>query len=193
MLISNSIFLFWDSTRVAWHDSKFKKLLIYLILALYAAPQFSLCLKQAVLAPVSLRLPSRWAHSVLIGQLLEADSQETCAGSGGYVKQTIVVRFHNFFSFFTRNVNFSNTSVHVRAEIWSEIWEWTMQTAHGKTLAITLATKAIEAQGRKKRCKRSVQAWILPCREHMFTEHTFTSSFGTQTMFSIDIQHHNNI
>jgi len=41
---------------------------IYLILTLYAAPQFSLCLKQAVLAPVSLRPPSRWAHCILIGQ-----------------------------------------------------------------------------------------------------------------------------
>ena len=35
------------------------KHLIYLILALYAAPQFSLCVKQAVLSPVSLKLPSR--------------------------------------------------------------------------------------------------------------------------------------
>ena len=32
-----------------------KKLLIYLLLVLYAAPQFSLFLKQTVLAPVSLR------------------------------------------------------------------------------------------------------------------------------------------
>ena len=55
MLISSSVFLFLDSTRVALHDSQFKKILIYLILALYAAPQFSLCLKQAILAPVSLR------------------------------------------------------------------------------------------------------------------------------------------
>lgn len=35
----------------------FKKLLIYRILALYTAPQFSLCPKQAVLAFISLRPP----------------------------------------------------------------------------------------------------------------------------------------
>ena len=52
MLISSSTFLFWDSTREALHDSHFKKFLIYLILAVYAAPQFSLCLKQAVLPPI---------------------------------------------------------------------------------------------------------------------------------------------
>ena len=76
-------FLFWDSTIVALHDSQFKKLLIYLILALYAAPQFSLWLKQPVLGPVSLRAPSWWAHSVLIGQRLH--------------KQTVVAGFHFFF------------------------------------------------------------------------------------------------
>lgn len=37
MLIS--IFLFFNSTGVALHDSEFKKLLLYLKLALYAAPQ----------------------------------------------------------------------------------------------------------------------------------------------------------
>jgi len=42
--ISYSIFLFLDSTRIALYDSQFKKLFLYLILALYAAPQFSLCL-----------------------------------------------------------------------------------------------------------------------------------------------------
>lgn len=57
--------------------SQLKKLLIYLIMALYAAPQFS----QAVLAPFSLRSPSQRAHSVLIGQLLEAVSQLTCSHS----------------------------------------------------------------------------------------------------------------
>ena len=57
MHISRSIVLFWGSTGIFLHDLQFKKLLIYLILPLYAAPQFSLCLKQAVLAPVSLRPP----------------------------------------------------------------------------------------------------------------------------------------
>ena len=57
MLISSSIFLIWNSTRAALHDSQFKKLLIYLKLALYAAPWFNLCLKQDVLAPVSLKPP----------------------------------------------------------------------------------------------------------------------------------------
>ena len=58
MEISKSIFIFWGSTGISLHDLQFKTLLIYLILPLYAAPQFILCLKQAVLAPVSLRPPS---------------------------------------------------------------------------------------------------------------------------------------
>ena len=48
------------------HDLQFKKL-TYLILTLYEDPQFSLCLKQAILAPVTLRDPSHPAHCVLIG------------------------------------------------------------------------------------------------------------------------------
>ena len=51
--------LFWGSTGISLHDLQFNKLLIYLIRTLYAAPQFSHCLKQVVLAPVSLRPPSR--------------------------------------------------------------------------------------------------------------------------------------
>ena len=35
---SRSIFIFWGSTGISLHDLQFKKLLIYLILALYAAP-----------------------------------------------------------------------------------------------------------------------------------------------------------
>ena len=50
MDFSRSIFIFWGSTRISLHDLKFRKLLIYLILARYAAPSV-----QAVLAPVSLR------------------------------------------------------------------------------------------------------------------------------------------
>ena len=45
MLISGSKFYF-RAARVVLHDSQLKKLklLIYLILALYAAPQYTLCL-----------------------------------------------------------------------------------------------------------------------------------------------------
>ena len=57
MHINRSIFIFWGSTSIALHDLQFKKLIIYLILTLYAAPQFSLCLKQAVSAPVSFKTP----------------------------------------------------------------------------------------------------------------------------------------
>lgn len=46
--------------------------------------------------------------------------------------------------FFTWNVNFSNTSVYVWAGIRSEIFEWTMQTTHWKTLATTVETKNME-------------------------------------------------
>ena len=53
MVISALNFYFWTTTV---HDSQFKKLLIYLLPVLNAAPQFSLCLKQAVLAPVSLHI-----------------------------------------------------------------------------------------------------------------------------------------
>lgn len=52
MHISRSIF-YWN----IFADLQIKKC-IYLILAVYAAPQFSLCLKQAVLASLSLRPPS---------------------------------------------------------------------------------------------------------------------------------------
>lgn len=54
-------------TRVALHDSQF-----FVLYWRYAAPHFSLCLKQAVLAPVFLRPPSLKALFLLIGQLLEA-------------------------------------------------------------------------------------------------------------------------
>lgn len=47
MLISSSIFSFLDSTRVTVHDSPFKIIISYLVLDLGAAPQFTLCLKQA--------------------------------------------------------------------------------------------------------------------------------------------------
>ena len=47
MRISRSIFIFWGSARTSLHDLQLKKRFIYFILALYAAPQFSLCLKQA--------------------------------------------------------------------------------------------------------------------------------------------------
>ena len=45
-----------------------KPLFIYLLLDFYAAPQFILCLKQAILAPAPLRHPSLKAHILLIGQ-----------------------------------------------------------------------------------------------------------------------------
>ena len=37
---------------ISLHDLQLKKLLIYLMLTVYSAPQFNLCIKQAVLAPV---------------------------------------------------------------------------------------------------------------------------------------------
>jgi len=114
MHISRSMFIFWGSTGISFHDLQFKKLLIYLIPALYAAPQFNLCLKQAVF-----RLCCDWPASrncvTADFWLLRRLRQQT-------MKQNIVVGFHYFFSFFTPNVNFSNTSVHV---IRSEIWEST--------------------------------------------------------------------
>ena len=67
MHISWSLFLFWGFSGISLHDLQFKKLLIHLILVFYAAPQSSFCLKQAVLAPVSLSSPSLRALSVLIG------------------------------------------------------------------------------------------------------------------------------
>lgn len=44
MLISNSIIVFRDSIIVALHDPQFKNSSFYLILVLYAAPQFRLCI-----------------------------------------------------------------------------------------------------------------------------------------------------
>lgn len=52
MHITKSIFSIWSSTG----DRKFRKLLIHLILTLYAALQFSVCLK-AIIAPISLSPP----------------------------------------------------------------------------------------------------------------------------------------
>ena len=51
--------------------------LIYLVWTLYAAPQFSLCLKQAVLAPVTLSPPAN-EPKVLIGLVLESAHQRQC-------------------------------------------------------------------------------------------------------------------
>lgn len=51
MVISNSIFLFWDPTRVALQDLQFKIIFIYFILAHFTALWVSQCLKQAALAP----------------------------------------------------------------------------------------------------------------------------------------------
>ena len=59
MHVCRSIFLIWGSTSISLHDLHFKKLLIYLILVLYAAPQFSLCLKQEVLASCLFKLGPR--------------------------------------------------------------------------------------------------------------------------------------
>ena len=50
-------YLHSDALLVSLHDLRFKRL-IYLIPTLYAAPQLSLCLKQAVSALVSLMPPS---------------------------------------------------------------------------------------------------------------------------------------
>ena len=41
----------WNISGISLYDFNFKKLLILLILVLYAPPQFSLSLKQAILAP----------------------------------------------------------------------------------------------------------------------------------------------
>ena len=81
MLISSSICLFWDSTRVALHDSQFKKILIYPVLALYATPQFTLCLKH-----FALRLPLLIANLLdklqqVIGQTSRSLSKGSTHGS----------------------------------------------------------------------------------------------------------------
>lgn len=51
MLISNSIFLFLDPTRVVLQDLQFKIIFIYFILAYFTALWVSQYLKQAALAP----------------------------------------------------------------------------------------------------------------------------------------------
>lgn len=63
------------------------------------SPSVQPCLKQAVLAPASLKLPPK--EPTLIGLLSEAAPQQTYGCIKKVMQQTIVVRFHYFFSFFT--------------------------------------------------------------------------------------------
>lgn len=66
------IFLFWVSTEIVLKNLQSQKLLVFHVVGLYAVLLFTLCLKLFVLAPVSLRPPEPQAHSVLIGQFVEA-------------------------------------------------------------------------------------------------------------------------
>lgn len=54
----NKISLFWGSTGFFVYDLHLTNIPIYLIIMLYAAPQFSFCVKQVILAFVSDCLPS---------------------------------------------------------------------------------------------------------------------------------------
>ena len=87
MHISRSVFIFWGSTGISLLDLQLKKNLIYLKLALYAAPQFSLCLKQAILAPVFLRPPL--LRCPLSSDLLAPPGScaRLMAARGGYVNK----------------------------------------------------------------------------------------------------------
>lgn len=64
LLIASSVYLIWDSTKAAFHQSQHEIIYTYLTLALKAAYKLTRCIKAVILTPVSSRpLSSDWPTS----------------------------------------------------------------------------------------------------------------------------------
>ena len=82
VLMSSSIFAFWGSTNITLHDLQFENILMYLIFVLYAAPLVTLCLKLAILAPISPKKPAQRYYSWLWAPL----HNHSHCGAKGYLQ-----------------------------------------------------------------------------------------------------------